>query len=560
VADYDRNKTLYIDPAVVPTIVYSTYFGGHAQQTGPVNLEQFGPVVNNAPIPKVAESGLDVALDGATPPHAYITGSAYSTDLPTASFFQPNQDGTANQNPNVFIAKFDTSMSDGSSLIYATYLGAKGNTTALGTGDGDLGFGIAVDGNEDAYVVGQTYSGNSHSSGPDFPGVSIATGGVAGCGAWGTAGKNNGGAASTNVGFVSELLAGGDSLEYSCYIPGSENATAARVALVPGCASDCDAYIVGSTQSTAASDGFVEVNGLQTELATGEGGLSNAFMMVVGGDGAGSTPVYSTFYGGTANGKAGDAGLGIAVASATEVAITGLTFSGAAGGVSRIPLSAHPAQSTFLGGGNKTSMAFVAMINPTVSGSGSLTYGTYLGGSGSNNSLAGVAIGDIGTGIVIDGSNLWIAGTTASTDFPVNGVAGVNTTNPPIFNTNQPEANVGPPATTGIITELTPSSTAGLGQVTYSTYFGGGGLCLANFWGAYSGLETQSAPWPNTTASSMSPVLPHRPLGEAHSIPAAMRAKPRIPVPASRLQSKVSGPQMFPSPRSYPRSTRRRQQ
>jgi len=357
-ADYDRNKTLYIDPAVVPTIVYSTYFGGHAQQTGPVNLEQFGPVVNNAPIPKVAESGLDVALDGATPPHAYITGSAYSTDLPTASFFQPNQDGTANRNPNVFIAKFDTSMSDGSSLIYATYLGAKGNTTALGTGDGDLGFGIAVDGNEDAYVVGQTYSGNSHSSGPDFPGVSIATGGVAGCGAWGTAGKNNGGAASTNVGFVSELLAGGDSLEYSCYIPGSENATAARVALVPGCASDCDAYIVGSTQSTAASDGFVEVNGLQTELATGEGGLSNAFMMVVGGDGAGSTPVYSTFYGGTANGKAGDAGLGIAVASATEVAITGLTFSGAAGGVSRIPLSAHPAQSTFLGGGNKTSMAF----------------------------------------------------------------------------------------------------------------------------------------------------------------------------------------------------------
>jgi len=86
-ADYDRNKTLYIDPAVVPTIVYSTYFGGHAQQTGPVNLEQFGPVVNNAPIPKVAESGLDVALDGATPPHAYVTGSAYSTDLPTASFF-----------------------------------------------------------------------------------------------------------------------------------------------------------------------------------------------------------------------------------------------------------------------------------------------------------------------------------------------------------------------------------------------------------------------------------------------------------------------------------------
>ena len=181
-------------------------------------------------------------------------------------------------------------------------------------GNGDLGFGIAVDGSGDAYVVGQTYSGNSSSTGPEFPGV-------ASCGAWGTTGKNNGMSADTGVGFVSELAAGGDSLVYSCYIPGSHNAMAARVALVPGCASDCDAFIVGSTQSTVADGFVVTANAPQANLATGEGGLSNAFMMIVGGDGSGATPVFSTYYGGTGNGTEGDIGLGITVASLNEVAI-----------------------------------------------------------------------------------------------------------------------------------------------------------------------------------------------------------------------------------------------
>jgi hypothetical protein len=37
----------------------------------------------------------------------------------------------------------------------------------------------------------------------------------------------------------------------------------------------------------------------------------------------------------------------------------------------------------------------------------------------------------------------------------------------------------GPPATTGFITELTPSGTSGLSQITYSTYFGGTGFSIA---------------------------------------------------------------------------------
>jgi len=463
-AGYDRTKTLFIDP-VVATIPYSTYFGGNGSSLGPLNLEQFSSFLGDAELMD-SETGVDVALDPSS--NAYITGTAYSDNLPAGGFFQSSLKGAnspPSQNPNVFVAKFDTSDSGSASLIYATYIGANGNTKsgAVGDGDGDLGFGIAVDGSGDAYVVGQTYSGQNGDLPKDlFPGVSS-------CGAWGQ--TNIGSNASTNQGFVTELLNGGDSLEYSCYIPGAHNATAARVALVPGCESDCAAYIVGSTQSTAGlvadgDDGFVVTTSppaAQSQLATGEGGLSNAFIMVVGGNGSASLPVYSSYYGGTGNGKEGDVGLGISVESATQVVITGAAFS------SNIPLSAHPAQSGFLGGTDGTSMAYVAMFNTTT---GALTYGSYLGGSGTEDTNFGldVSIGDVGTAIVLDGSNVWVGGLTASTNFPVSST--------PFESTNEANTMAGPPATTGFVTELTPSSTSGLGQIDYSTYFGGTGFCV----------------------------------------------------------------------------------
>jgi hypothetical protein len=476
-AGYDRSKTLYIDP-VVATIPYSTYFGGHASSVGPLNLEQFASFLGNNVELDDSETGVDVALDPSG--NAYMTGSAYSNDLPTAGFYQSTLNGAnspPSQNPNVFVAKFDTTNVGASSLIYATYIGANGNTKAgaVGAGDGDLGFGIAVDTDGDAYIVGQTYSGQNGDSPKDlFPGTSS-------CGAWGQA--NIGSNSSTNQGFVTELLNGGDSLEYSCYIPGAHNATAARVALVPGCASDCDAYIVGNTQSTSGAvmaggpDGFVvTANAAQSQLATAEGsGLSNAFIMVVGGDGVGALPVYSSYYGGTGNGKEGDIGLGISVESATDVAITGGAFS------SNIPTTANAAQKTFLGStANMTSNAFVAVFNTTT---GALSYGSYLGGSGATFSLLGkvvLAIGDVGTGIVLDGSDIYVAGLTASTNFPVNGVTGVSTVNPPFEATNKANTSSKAPAFTGFVTELEPSGTAGLGQLIYSSYFGGTGFSLDN--------------------------------------------------------------------------------
>ena len=76
----------------------------------------------------------------------------------------------------------------------------------------------------------------------------------------------------------------------------------------------------------------------------------------------------------------------------------------------------------------------------------------------------------MGTAIVLDGANAWVAGLTASTNFPVSAT--------PYESTNDAEVMAGPPATTGFVTELTPSSTSGLSQIDYSTYFGGTGFSV----------------------------------------------------------------------------------
>jgi len=96
------------------TLAYSTYIGG----TG-----YFGEQND--------DWGLGVAVDSTG--KAYITGTAYSNDMPVKNAFQATLNGANapnKQNPNVFVAKFDTALSGGNSLIYATYLGAAGDTVA----------------------------------------------------------------------------------------------------------------------------------------------------------------------------------------------------------------------------------------------------------------------------------------------------------------------------------------------------------------------------------------------------------------------------------------------
>ena len=443
VAAYDRTRPLIIDPQ----IVYSTYYGGHASSSGPLKVGALAAIGN---LGVVSDAGLDLAVDPAG--KVYVAGVAYSNDLQTSGLQSTLNGANAPpmQNPNMFVAKFDPARGGANSLIYATYLGAAGDTNPAdaGHGNGDLAFGIAVDGNGEAFVAGQTYS-----AGTSFPGSNS-------CGAWGK--TSNQGSSSTNVGVVSEINSSGNGLVYSCYIDGSANATVSSVALAPGCTTNCEAYLTGSTQSTTAQGFPATLNAFQGSLRA-TGGKSNAFVLVVGANGG--DPVYASYYGGSGNGTNGDTGIAIAVDSQGNAYITGATFSNDL-------TTKNPAVASYAGAANKTSNAFVAEFNPNLSGAASLAYATYLGGTGAVAMLGGIAIGalgDSGTGIAVNPGKIWVVGTTASTNFQVPG-----TRNPAFQATNLAAATVGAPATAGFVTEIDPTQ-AGLSQILYSTYLSGTG-------------------------------------------------------------------------------------
>jgi hypothetical protein len=117
ISDYDRTKTLVIDPV----LSYSTYLGGTGSELHP-------------------SIAVDSALD------MYVTGTTSSTDFPPVNPVQATLKGTA----NVFVAKFDPT---GATLQFASYLGGTGADSPVG---------IAVDAATNIYVAGTTNS-------TDFP-------------------------------------------------------------------------------------------------------------------------------------------------------------------------------------------------------------------------------------------------------------------------------------------------------------------------------------------------------------------------------------------------------
>ena len=162
-------------------LVYSTYLGGSG--TGP-------------------DSATAISIDASG--HAYVTGSATSSDFPvTPGAFQVDYTGRP-----AFVTKLDAS---GSSLVYSTFL----------SGDG-LGAAIAVDGDGDAFVT--------VSAGSDF---AVA---LEGCQSYGG-----------NVdAFVTMLNPSGSAIVYSTYLGGSQSDTANAIAIDTG----GTAYVAGTTTST----------------------------------------------------------------------------------------------------------------------------------------------------------------------------------------------------------------------------------------------------------------------------------------------------------------------
>ena len=152
-----------------------------------------------------------------------------------------------------------------------------------------------------------------------------------------------------------------------------------------------DAYVTGWTFS---SD-FPTMNSYQEQNKSCSNSVCNPNAFLTELSSSGSELQYSTYLGGSTD----DEGFGIAVDTAGNAYVTGLTKS------NDFPIvSASAPQAKLTGAQN----AFVAKFNPSQSGTASLIYSTYLGGGG-----------DTGNGITVDtAGNAYIIGATNSVGFP----------------------------------------------------------------------------------------------------------------------------------------------
>lgn len=242
-------------------------------------------------------------------------------------------------------------------LGYSTYLGGSANQILSG---------IAADSTGFAYVTGTTTSA-------DFPTVA--------------GGLNTTITNPVSNAIVTKLKQDGTGLVYSTFLGGTgtfgDGATAIAVDSLG------DAYIVGSTSS---SDFPLSPSAYQP-FNKGGGGFFTKL------DPTGSTLLYSTYLSGSGR----DALSAIALDTNNAAYITGSTTSTdfpivLATAVQNSNIST-PSQGT----------AFLSKIDPSQSGTPSLVYSTYLGGTKA----------DSGRGVAVDSAfNAYIVGFTSSTDFP----------------------------------------------------------------------------------------------------------------------------------------------
>jgi len=491
--NYDATRPLVIDPI----LAYSTYLGG---------------------------SNIDVANAIAVAPDntAFVTGGTFSTDFPTAHPLQKNDGGNADFPQDAFVTKFSA---DGSTLLYSTYLGGENQ---------DQGNGIAVDDAGDAYVTGTTLS-------PHFP----VTAGSANplCGGDGECGAsfNSGGDIVSNC-FVTKLNPAGSALIYSTYVGEYEIVSCRAIAVD----ANEVAYVTGSTSANITPTVTITPPATPpppfpntTGRAYG-GGATDAFVVKLSA--TGTTIEFASYIGGGDE----DEGHGIAVDANANAYITGLTYSqnfptaggafqltaGGAGDAFFAELNtnvnslASLVYSTYLGGagldqGNGIALgpngnayiaggtassglaagtafqtactpdpqgkcegdAFVAEINPALSGPPSLVLFTYFGGG----------LADSASGVALDlGGNIYVTGSTVSPDFPVAGA---------VF-----QAEFGGGNADAFVTKFDPTGAT----LVYSSYLGGtdtdsgNGIAVDTSSSAYVTGQTCSLDFPVANAEQVS--------------------------------------------------------
>lgn len=183
------------------SLLYATYLGG----TG---LESSSPVIGG------------IAVDNSG--NAYVTGLTYSTDFPVTG---GSYDTTHSGQQEPFVAKLNTS---GSALIYSTFIGGSAN---------DYGAAIAVDAAGNAYVTGQTSSG-------DLPITSDAFQPVA----------------NSHDAYLIVLNDSGSAITYGSYLGGTDTEVGGSIVVDAG----RNVFIAGATRSSnfpATSNAFSQSYG-----------------------------------------------------------------------------------------------------------------------------------------------------------------------------------------------------------------------------------------------------------------------------------------------------------
>jgi hypothetical protein len=493
--DYDHNLPLVIDPI----LSYSTYFGGTAGNTASAvavdtngfvyvagetlsaNLATVGAFQTNfaggtvngdAFVAKFSYNGTNVilvyctylggnqddlasslAVDSAG--NVFLTGYTDSPNFPTNNALYSKILGHANYNENnktyyyngnAFVAELNT---NGSKLVYSTYLGGSGSVGSYVSGD--EGMGIALDSADDAYVTGYTTSTN-------FPATNSLI--------YQLSGTNNtfNHLAGTYNAFLTKIGPGGTNLLYSTYFGGNNVDVASGIA-VDGTRA---VYLAGSTDSP----NFPTNNPVQPYLGgtTNADSGYNAFVAKFGP--SGTNLIYSTFLGGTNN----DFGYGVTVDSSTNAYVTGGTSSPNFTNTAANVLGLFNKLTNNLAGTILTTNAFLVKLNPN----GSILYSAVFGGFGE----------DVGNCVAVDSAGeAFVAGTTSSTNFPTLNTSGLLTA------TNSGNDDV-------FVTAFNTNGSA----LLYSVYLGGAnndfgnGLALDPAGNAYVVGQTLSANFPTNNA------------------------------------------------------------
>ncbi len=441
---YDHARELVIDPV----LVYSSYLGGS-------NVSQINAMAVNA-------AG-DIYVTGATEAINYPTTTGVieptcplgNTQLGAPAGVPKCGEGESGT-PAAFVSKISA---DGQTLLYATYLGGGGNGAAS-----DYGTGIAVDANDNAWVVGLTTSNdfpitaNAYLSfcNPVAQGFSFSTnsnfGEISGC-----IGNN------TRSVFLVQLNPTGTTELYGTFLSGSGDAATAQIVLD----ATGNIYVAGSEYFGAAgTPAFVFANNGAFNYPTTAsayqtivlgGGSYSAFVTKLTADG--KSLLYSTMFGGPYQHTFNNA---LAV-NAGKIFIGGYTrdpsLPTTAGALSRTCPSAGSTAA-----GPKTicdsgaGQAFVAEFDPAKSGAASLVFSTYLNGSsltqGNETSQVNALAADAAGNVYVGGYDSY----TSAEGFP---------TTPGVL---QPVCLVGSNSgecETGFVTKL-----SSLGGLVWSTFYG----------------------------------------------------------------------------------------